>query len=58
MGLELPQHDPAVAHRQRRVVFVDRADDHPVRTDRLGDPDGVALGAQVVHELVAVLLGV
>lgn len=58
MGLELPQHDSAVADRQRCVVFVDGADDHSVRTDCLGDPDGIALRTQVVHQLVAVLLGV
>lgn len=58
VGFELPQHDSAVADRQRCVVFVDGADDHPVRTDRLGDPDGVALRTQVVHKLVAVLIWV
>lgn len=58
VGFELPQHGSAVADHQRRVVLVHRADDHAVRPHRLGDPDGVALGAQVVHQLVGALLRV
>lgn len=58
VGSELPQHDSAVADHERSLVFVDRANNHAIRSDGLGDSDGIALRAQVVHELLDTLLWV
>lgn len=58
VSFELPQHGSAVADHERGVVFVDGADNHAIRTDRLRDSDGVALRTQIIHELVDALLRV
>ena len=58
VSFELPQHDSAVADHEPGVVFVDRADNHAIRPDCLGDSDCIALRAKVVHELLDALFWV
>lgn len=56
MSFELPKHHPSITDHQGGTVLIDRTDHHSVGPHGLSHTDGVTLGAEIIYQLLYILL--